>query len=420
MGVALYALAMWAYFYAVFTKPGSPMESVCILLLARLQNPHHLTVSLQKRGYSHLPTTETSQISSITTKGNGEDRYCKKCQCKKPDRTHHCSSCRSCVLKMDHHCPWLANCLGLYNYKAFLLFLIYTSLLCHVCFGVSFNVVYNVVFAVPDPTKPKQTYPSGSMDDLAPVNWILLIVVSGIIGLVLTGFTIWHLILTSKNMTTIESLEKVRYTVPYLRSAPAGAQLVGNDAQHERQHEFNRYNDYLLEESSKKLPHAFNLGRARNFAQVFGGKEKCLLWPFPIFTGIGDGWNWETSPVWREAVEVLRVEREQRIREQGELERQAGWGYNPNEECQWNNNPNPEGLVKYAGTREGGRSIAKAEMVLGKAPKYRDIDSVPMRNLKPNRPMGLLDDISSDEEDLELDDWAEGDHSRDDGGRKVD
>jgi hypothetical protein len=47
-----------------------------------------------------------------------------------------------------------------------------------------------------------------------PVNYILLSVLSGIIGLVISGFTAWHIHLTASGSTTIESMEKTRYLSP--------------------------------------------------------------------------------------------------------------------------------------------------------------------------------------------------------------
>jgi palmitoyltransferase ZDHHC2/15/20 len=52
---------------------------------------------------------------------------------------------------------------------------------------------------------------SGYLDEAAPINVILLSVISGIIGLVLTAFTGWHIYLCLIGQTTIEKLEKTRY-----------------------------------------------------------------------------------------------------------------------------------------------------------------------------------------------------------------
>src|SRR6478735_7146990 len=121
IGVVLYIMLNWCYTKAVFTPPGSTTND---------------------NGYSTLPTQAAPVATSFTVKANGEFRFCKKCQARKPDRAHHCSTCRRCVLKMDHHCPWLATCIGLRNHKAFLLFLIYTTVFCFWSFAVSGSWVW--------------------------------------------------------------------------------------------------------------------------------------------------------------------------------------------------------------------------------------------------------------------------------------
>ncbi len=68
---------------------------------------------------------------------------CVNCNNWKPPRTHHCSVCKTCVPKMDHHCPWLGNCVGVHNYKPFLLFCVYQAITGMVYFSALVNLTLN-------------------------------------------------------------------------------------------------------------------------------------------------------------------------------------------------------------------------------------------------------------------------------------
>ncbi|KAL8688300.1 MAG: hypothetical protein Q9224_004918 [Gallowayella concinna] len=346
--IILYGLLNWSYSTAVFIDPGSP-----------------LTAS-GKTGYSHLPTHEPSaqqDLPSFTVKSTGAARFCKKCQAKKPDRAHHCSTCRRCVLKMDHHCPWLATCVGMRNYKPFLLFLIYTTVFCWLCFGVTGHWLWVEIMN------------GGQFDEtLMPINYVLLCTISGIIGLVLTGFTAWHLSLAWRNQTTIECLEKTRYLSPLRKSmrkhqsgvqgqtygrqlaeihanavpgatrdeegeemlpadvmdrSPALQALRSNYHDMERTRERERYEDYLDEQDSEKLPNAFDLGWKTNLRNLFG--ERPSFWFLPVCNTVGDGWHWEPSPKWLEAREDIKRQRGSQWERQNEYGERYDSRYAPDD-----------------------------------------------------------------------------------------
>jgi len=371
LGIALYVLLNWSYTTAVFTSPGTTTSS---------------------SGYSSLPTQAPPAATNFTVKANGELRFCKKCQARKPDRAHHCSTCRTCVLKMDHHCPWLATCVGLRNYKAFLLFLIYTTLFCFLCFGVSGVWVWREIMSDGEYT-----------DSMMPINYVMLAVISGIIGLVLAGFTGWHILLASRGQTTIECLEKTRYLSPArkamqhhkLAHAQGYGQSTGEaDGQRhenydamERHRARERYEAYLDEQDSEKLPSAFDLGWKRNLLHLFGPTK--ALWFVPICNTVGDGWSWEPSSKWLEARERIASEREaQRLREQA-----AGWGGNAPYEADI---PTPN-----AGAgRHYVRASSKADRILGRNPDDYADGGVSMDNLRP-RDSADPYEISSDEDEVE-------------------
>ena len=208
-----------------------------------------------------------------------------------------------------------------------------------------------------------------------PINYVLLAVMSGIIGLVLTGFTAWHISLAWRGQTTIECLEKTRYLSPLKKQLqkqryanghggpeetygqqlaeihanalpgvtreeegeeiyhPYGDLEQGSDAQDslrrnyhemERDRERDRYEDYLDEQDSEKLPNAFDLGWKRNLQHLFGDKPS--LWLLPICNTSGDGWHWEASQKWLEANEDVRRQREAQWQKQNQRGQHRG-GY---------------------------------------------------------------------------------------------
>lgn len=347
-GLAIYVVTLACYFKAVFTDPGSPL------------------VTNTASGYSSLPTTESKSApspsyTSLAAKSNGQPRFCKKCQCVKPDRAHHCSTCGRCVMKMDHHCPWLATCVGFHNYKAFVLFIGYTSIFAWTCFFKSATFVWAVMADDNMDRVP---------DARSIINAIILTVIGGVIGLTLMMFTGFHLSLIYSGETTIESLEKTRYLGPIKRNMEAQLrkekQQVMSGIEHaaspleqlktihanalpgvtrpeegieddddagpyedkpgyrqqspeearrsyaerELRREQERYENYLDERDSERLPHAFDLGWKRNFADVFGSNP--LIWFLPILNSPGDGWRWDVSPRWSEECDQLIRERNTR------------------------------------------------------------------------------------------------------------
>eukprot|EP00916_Digyalum_oweni_P004042 GHVL01007198.1.p1 GENE.GHVL01007198.1~~GHVL01007198.1.p1 ORF type:complete len:319 (+),score=55.94 GHVL01007198.1:626-1582(+) len=179
-------------------------------------------------------------------KNSGERRYCKWCCLYKPDRSHHCRVCRKCVLKMDHHCPWVHNCIGYYNYKYFFNLLLYSFITCNYI-SISMIESVNNIF----------------INDKNSI-FIMFFLLFGetlsiFIGILVTGFFIFHIWLGVNGLSTIEFCEKAN-------------------------------------QEGKAPGTSYNMGVWKNFSSSLG--KNPFLWCIPTSTkDIGNGLFWEKKDI---------------------------------------------------------------------------------------------------------------------------
>ncbi|KAL3509764.1 hypothetical protein ACH5RR_029165 [Cinchona calisaya] len=70
-------------------------------------------------------------------------KYCRICNIYRPPRSCHCAVCNNCIERFDHHCPWIGHCIGLRNYRLYLMFLSTGLLLFAFIFIFSCKIVHH-------------------------------------------------------------------------------------------------------------------------------------------------------------------------------------------------------------------------------------------------------------------------------------
>ncbi|XP_047337781.1 probable protein S-acyltransferase 14 [Impatiens glandulifera] len=245
VGVTYYAVVITNYGPALYDGDFGSLTAFFVLLLFHfllvmllwsyfsvvLTNPGSVPVNWKPVLDEEIGEAELLNVSEyngdVTNQGI---RFCRKCNQPKPPRCHHCSVCGRCVLKMDHHCVWVVNCVGAMNYKYFLLFLLYTFLetsLVALSLLPQFLAFFDEEEIVGTPTMLATTF--------------LAFVLNLAFALSVLGFLIMHITLVASNTTTIEAYEKK--TAPRWR---------------------------------------YDLGRKRNFEQVFGTDKR--YWFIPSYS----------------------------------------------------------------------------------------------------------------------------------------
>ncbi|KAK4268918.1 hypothetical protein QN277_022145 [Acacia crassicarpa] len=219
----LLIMLTWCYFMVVFNDPGYVPENWRLL-----SEDESLEAGIPTAFLNHV-APETS--ASDRMERRQETGYCSRCQNGKPPRCHHCSICQRCVLKMDHHCIWVVNCVGARNYKFFLLFLLYTFL----------ETTLDCIALVPSFIR---FFGEAKNRSLSPGSFAIVFLASILnlaFALSLLCFVLMHLSLLLSNTTSVEVYEK-----------------------------------------KKGVRWRYDLGRKKNFEQVFGTKK--ALWLLPLIS----------------------------------------------------------------------------------------------------------------------------------------
>ena len=163
--------------------------------------------------------------------------WCRKCGGLKPPRTHHCSVCKKCVLKMDHHCPWVNGCVGHNNYPPFFRMMAYVWLGC-----------WFMVATAGGPFAGMDSGPGAlphNADFSSPrTRLTLTFIMSLAVGLAVSGLLGFHILLVRSGRTSIEF--------------------------------------YVVDEEGGGGSGPYDLGAARNWAEVFGPRVLMGWWlPLP-------------------------------------------------------------------------------------------------------------------------------------------
>ncbi|KAK9900922.1 zf-DHHC-domain-containing protein [Cystobasidium minutum MCA 4210] len=219
---------------------------------------HDLKKKRRDRLLDASATSRTCKRCPLMQDSNGNHSYK---QSPKPERSHHCSVCGMCWLAFDHHCPWINGCVGLYNARYFLLFMVHMALACTSVALLGFNTMLRTFDF-------RSSWPYLTPRPFSLILWILCVAM----GFALSVMSLWQLWLVAQNETSVEA----------------------ND---------NSYYRKIAKRRNKTFIPPYNLGWRENFAEFFNvGEDRYSWWTVLLPLRIepaNDGWRWRKRHDWQ-------------------------------------------------------------------------------------------------------------------------
>ena len=139
-------------------------------------------------------------------------KWCNTCGMLRPLRAAHCSDCDVCVNEFDHHCVVIGACVGERTFRFFAMFLWFISILCWYMCVISIYTISDLI----DKRKFNRKNP---MFSKVLFGYIILIVVTTIIGMCVMGFSTYYCFLSCKGQTERENFRDEGESNPYSKGS---------------------------------------------------------------------------------------------------------------------------------------------------------------------------------------------------------
>lgn len=198
---------------------------------------------------------------------------CTTCITPRLARSKHCNLCVGCVTRFDHHCGWVGTCVGLYNTRYFLTFLLVHFMILFHAFAVGGEILVESVarlvdggYVMTDTNEPILRFSLKVAFLVEPQ--VFFVTFAYLVTAVMVGaFLIYHLSLVWRNKTTNEtfkwdSLRSACIEVKRERGAETLKELFEEDRQ-------KNGVTVIPEFGSDDFPvNIYNRGVVANFAEV--------------------------------------------------------------------------------------------------------------------------------------------------------